>query len=206
MPPISTRRRPGCRLTLRDNDPVPAVEVRRDGGRSGCGRGLGRRAVRRLSVAGSPIEVAVDELMNDVATLGASLVVCARRRARGDQRGVPVVDRLCPRAPSRERACGADHAGRSGGEVRASRARPGRSSRCGAPSSRSRPRRRTSCSWVSVSSSSAPEEIDVLVERTEGWPAALVLAWLWLRTVEDPARAVRAFGGDHRFGRRLPEQ
>ena len=43
------------------------------------------------------------------------------------------------------------------------------------------------------------EEIDVLVERTEGWPAALVLAWLWLRTVEDPARAVRAFGGDHRF-------
>ena len=43
------------------------------------------------------------------------------------------------------------------------------------------------------------EEIDVLVERTEGWPAALVLAWLWLRTVEDPARAVRAFGGDNRF-------
>ena len=39
----------------------------------------------------------------------------------------------------------------------------------------------------------------MLVERTEGWPAALVLAWLWLRTVEDPARAVRAFGGDHRF-------
>jgi LuxR family maltose regulon positive regulatory protein len=43
------------------------------------------------------------------------------------------------------------------------------------------------------------EEIDVLVHRTEGWPAALVLAWLWLRTVEDPARAVRAFGGDNRF-------
>ena len=43
------------------------------------------------------------------------------------------------------------------------------------------------------------EEIDVLVKRTEGWPAALILAWLWLRTVEDPARAVRAFGGDHRF-------
>ena len=39
----------------------------------------------------------------------------------------------------------------------------------------------------------------MLVERTEGWPAALVLAWLWLRTVEDPARAVRSFGGDNRF-------
>ena len=43
------------------------------------------------------------------------------------------------------------------------------------------------------------EEIDLLVERTEGWPAALVLAGLWLRTVDDPARAVRQFGGHQRF-------
>jgi ATP/maltotriose-dependent transcriptional regulator MalT len=43
------------------------------------------------------------------------------------------------------------------------------------------------------------QEIELLVERTEGWPAALVLAWLWLRSVEDPARAMRAFGGDNRF-------
>ena len=43
------------------------------------------------------------------------------------------------------------------------------------------------------------EQIDVLVERTEGWPAALVLAGLWLRTVDDPSSAVSAFGGDHRF-------
>jgi hypothetical protein len=37
------------------------------------------------------------------------------------------------------------------------------------------------------------------VERTEGWPAALVLAWLWLRNVADPARATRAFGGEQRW-------
>jgi LuxR family maltose regulon positive regulatory protein len=43
------------------------------------------------------------------------------------------------------------------------------------------------------------QEIDTLVERTEGWPAGLVLAWLSLRTVEDPARAVRAFGGRQNF-------
>ena len=42
-------------------------------------------------------------------------------------------------------------------------------------------------------------EIELLVERTEGWPAALVLAGLWLRTLEDPAAAVRTFGGEHRF-------
>ena len=43
------------------------------------------------------------------------------------------------------------------------------------------------------------EDIDLLVERTEGWPAALVLAWLWLERIEDPAQAVQAFGGDNRF-------
>ena len=42
-------------------------------------------------------------------------------------------------------------------------------------------------------------EIELLVERTEGWPAALVLAGLWLRTLEDPGAAVRSFGGEHRF-------
>ena len=44
-----------------------------------------------------------------------------------------------------------------------------------------------------------PEELELLVERTEGWPAALVLAGLWLRAVEDPGSAVRDFGGDQRF-------
>lgn len=42
-------------------------------------------------------------------------------------------------------------------------------------------------------------EIELLVRRTEGWPAALVLAGLWLQKVEDPAAAVRAFGGEQRF-------
>ena len=43
------------------------------------------------------------------------------------------------------------------------------------------------------------EETDLLVDRTEGWPAALVLAGLWLRSVDDPAQAVRRFGGHQRF-------
>ena len=43
------------------------------------------------------------------------------------------------------------------------------------------------------------EEIEVLHARTEGWPAAIVLAGIWLRTVDDPGRSVRQFGGDHRF-------
>ncbi len=43
------------------------------------------------------------------------------------------------------------------------------------------------------------EEIEVLRERTEGWPAALYLSALWLRSVDDRGRAVREFGGDHRY-------
>jgi len=44
-----------------------------------------------------------------------------------------------------------------------------------------------------------PDEVEVLRERTEGWPGALYLAQLWLRSVENPHDAVREFGGDHRF-------
>ena len=42
-------------------------------------------------------------------------------------------------------------------------------------------------------------DVELLHARTEGWPAALVLAALWLGSVEDPSRSVRGFGGDHRF-------
>ena len=41
--------------------------------------------------------------------------------------------------------------------------------------------------------------VDVLMMRTEGWPAALVLASVWLRRVEEPNAALREFGGNHRF-------
>ena len=42
------------------------------------------------------------------------------------------------------------------------------------------------------------ESIELLVERTEGWPAGLYLAALWLRDLEDPDQGVRAFVGSAR--------
>ncbi|HEY2631787.1 MAG TPA: LuxR C-terminal-related transcriptional regulator [Solirubrobacteraceae bacterium] len=42
-------------------------------------------------------------------------------------------------------------------------------------------------------------DVELLHARTEGWPAAFVLAALWLGSIEDPSRSVRVFGGDHRF-------
>ena len=41
-------------------------------------------------------------------------------------------------------------------------------------------------------------DLEMLVDRTEGWPAGLYLAALWLRTLEDPSAGVRDFHGDHR--------
>ena len=42
------------------------------------------------------------------------------------------------------------------------------------------------------------ESVDVLVERTEGWPAGLYLAALWLRDLDEPNARVRDFAGSAR--------
>ena len=44
----------------------------------------------------------------------------------------------------------------------------------------------------------AGESVELLLERTEGWPAGLYLAALWLRDLEDPDEGVRAFVGSAR--------
>jgi len=43
------------------------------------------------------------------------------------------------------------------------------------------------------------DEVQQLRDRTEGWPAALVLAAQWLSRVDDPHQSVREFGGDNRL-------
>ena len=45
----------------------------------------------------------------------------------------------------------------------------------------------------------ATADVELLRDRTEGWPAALFLAGYWLRGVDDPHAAAREFGGNHRF-------
>lgn len=41
-------------------------------------------------------------------------------------------------------------------------------------------------------------DVELLVERTEGWPAGLYLAALWLRGLDDPHAGVEAFNGSQR--------
>ncbi len=44
-----------------------------------------------------------------------------------------------------------------------------------------------------------PDQLETLVRRTEGWPAALYLAGLALRDSPDPDEAIDRFAGDDRF-------
>ena len=160
--------------------------------------GLGRGALRRLGVAGSPVEVVVDELMNGAAAFGSELVV--------------VLDNL-QTVTSKESLSSIDYAlahlaanvrivllTRVDPVLRLARLRAaGGLTELRAADLAFNAAEANELLTVLGDLDLGAEEVDLLVDRTEGWPAALVLAWLWLRTVVAPARAVRAFGGDHRF-------
>ncbi len=160
--------------------------------------GLGQRALRRLDVAGSPVEVAVDELMNAIVSLESGLVVVLDDLHMVSSEDcvssidyalahLPPMARLVlvtrvdpPLKLARLRAAGALIELR-GGDLAFTAADA------------------HELLVVLGRLGLVAEDIDLLVERTEGWPAALVLAWLWLERIEDPAQAVQAFGGDNRF-------
>jgi LuxR family transcriptional regulator, maltose regulon positive regulatory protein len=42
------------------------------------------------------------------------------------------------------------------------------------------------------------EDIETLVDRTEGWPAGVSLAALWLAGIDEPSNGIRQFSGTHR--------
>jgi len=184
-------------LDAGDNDPVRLwryVTTAVDRVRSG----LGRAALQRLGVAGSPVEAAVDELMNGVAALGSDLfVVLDDLHTVTSEECLSSIDYALAHCPPNVHVlviARVDPALRLA-PVRAAGALV-----------------EVRVAELAFTAAEAhellvvlgrlelgAEEIEALVERTEGWPAALVLAWLWLRTVEDPARAVHGFGGTHRF-------
>jgi LuxR family maltose regulon positive regulatory protein len=180
-----------------DNDPVRLrryVATAVDRVRPGHGRG----ALRRLGVAGGPIEVAIDELMNGVAALGSVLVVVLDDLdAVVSEECLSSLDYALGRRPSNLQVVLLTRADPA---LRLARLRAaGELVEVRGDELAFVPDEARELLVVLGRLGLGAEEINVLVKRTEGWPAALVLAWLWLRSVEDPARAVRAFGGDNRF-------
>ena len=184
-------------LDAGDNDPArlwtyvaTAVDRVRDG--------LGRRALQRLRVSGMAIEIVVDELMNGIAGFGHDLaLVLDDLHVITDGRCLASIAYALERLPTTARL------------IVTTRADP----ELGLPRLRARGAlAELRASQLSFTAAEAREllvdragleldddEVEVLHKRTEGWPAALYLAALWLRTVGDQHHAVREFGGDLRY-------
>ena len=160
--------------------------------------GLGHRALQRLGVAGGPVEVAVDELMNGAASLGSELIVVLDDlHSVTSEECLSSIDYALSRLPVNVHVVVLS---RVDPELRLARLRAaGALAEVRAADLAFTAAEAQELLVVLGQLNLGAEEIDVLVQRTEGWPAALVLAWLWLRTFEDPAAAARGFGGDHRF-------
>jgi LuxR family transcriptional regulator, maltose regulon positive regulatory protein len=184
-------------LDVGDNDPArlwtylaTAVDRIREG--------LGRRALQRLRVPGMPIEPAIDELMNGIAGFASELaLVLDDVQTVADNECLASIGYAIERLPATARLIVITRVDpaldlarlRARGALVELRARDLAFT---APEARELLVDRGGVRLQ-------PVEIDVLVKRTEGWPAALYLAALWLRTVDDPHRAVSEFGGSHRY-------
>jgi LuxR family transcriptional regulator, maltose regulon positive regulatory protein len=160
--------------------------------------GLGRQALLRLAVAGGSIDVAIDELMNGLAVFQEELVVVLDDlHAITDAECLASIEFAIRRLPASVRL------------IVITRVEP--------PFELAG--LRASGALVELRSDDLAFETNEVFEllvgragirldladaetlwrRTEGWPAALVLASVWLRGEDDPVRAVSEFGGDHRF-------
>jgi LuxR family transcriptional regulator, maltose regulon positive regulatory protein len=160
--------------------------------------GLSRRALKRLHGSGTTIEDAIDELMNGIAVLGREFtLVLDDLHTVTAHECLASIEYAIGRLPATARIILITRADpalglarwRARGELLELRA-----------------------SELAFTAAEARElladrgglrlddaQIETLVRRTEGWPAALYLAALWLRTVDDLDRAVLEFGGEHRY-------
>ncbi len=160
--------------------------------------GLGRRALNRLRAPGMGIEVAIDELMNGLADFGRPFtLVLDDLQTVTDRECLAslgyAIERLPPpaRLVAITRADPALELARLRGRGALSEVRAGELAFTVAEA------RELLVDRAGLELDD--EQIKILWNRTEGWPAALLLAALWLRSVEDRDRAVLEFGGDHRF-------
>jgi len=182
-------------LDAGDNDPVrlwtyvaTAVDRIRPG--------LGRMALARLRTPGVPATVAVDELVNGIAAYGEPIaIVLDDLHLVGSAECLASLEHAVEHLPAHARIVattrsdpalplGRMRAGGALGEIRAAEL-----------SFRFEEARE-----LLVREGIALEDDDVrrLVERTEGWPAGMYLAALWLRELDDPRAGVLAFHGNHR--------
>ena len=159
--------------------------------------GLGRRALNRLRASGTAIEVAVDEVMNGIADFGRPVtLVLDDLQTVTDSDCLASLGYAIERLPSTARLIAITRADPAL-ELARLRARGALSEvRAGELAFTLGEARELLVDRAGLELDD--EQIEILLKRTEGWPAALYLAALWLRSVEDHDRAVLEFGGGHR--------
>ncbi len=159
--------------------------------------GLGRRALNRLRGSGMTIE-AIDEVMNGIADFGRPLtLVLDDLQTVTDSECLASLDYAIERLPPTARLIAITRADPAL-ELARLRARGAlREIRTSELAFTAAEARSLLVDRVGLPLDS--DQLDILLKRTEGWPAALYLAGLWLRTVKNRDRAVLEFGGQHRY-------
>ena len=161
-------------------------------------QGLGRAALQQLSASGSLNELSIDALMNGLAAFAEPVVIVLDDlHAVTEPDCLAAIDYALERLPANARLVATTRADpalrlaqlRADGKLKEVRA--------GALAFTVAEARELLVEHFRLEL--GEEEIALLNERAEGWPAALVLAGLWLQSAADPTRAVREFGGTHRF-------
>lgn len=179
-----------------DNDPVrlwsyAATAVDR------VHQGVGRRALRLLSGGGS-VGSAVDGLMNAIAALGdEALIVFDDVQALSDEECLATIDHALERLPSAARLIMISRSDPGIGLARLRGHGDLVELRAGELAFTLAETRELVVGRGGIDL--GPDDVELLWERTEGWPAALALACVWLRSADDAPSAVREFGGSHRF-------
>ena len=160
------------------------------------GHGLGQPALTSLGIRGAAVETGVDELMNGLVAYGrpATIVLDDLDAVRGED-SLRSIEYAIGRLPPTVRL------------LAATRSDP---AICLAPLRAKRALIEIRARELSFTVDEAREliaragvelsgeSVELLVERTEGWPAGLYLAALWLHDLEDPDKGLRAFAGSAR--------
>ncbi len=160
-------------------------------------KGAGRPALKRLAVPGTPVELAVDQLLNALHSHAQPLaIVLDDLHLLGSEPSYRLVEHAVERLPQNVRVLAAT---RSDPPIRLARLR----ARSGLAEIRARELAFTvdEARELLVRREAIElddEHLERLVARTEGWPAGLYLAALWLRELADPREGVGAFAGGHR--------
>jgi LuxR family maltose regulon positive regulatory protein len=159
-------------------------------------QGLGRGAMAALGTRGAPVEAAVDELMNGLVGHGRPVtVVVDDLHTVASDASLRSLRHAIERLPANVRLLAST---RSDPPIGLARLRARRAL--------AEIRARELAFTVEEASqllaheriALSGESVELLVERTEGWPAGLYLAALWLRDLDDPNGEVRAFAGSAR--------